>query len=83
MDDRTLIRTGTVGAVIAAICCATPVVVILLGAVGLSAWAAGADLVLIPVLLACLALVALGVVRRQRAKARCADGSVSTKGLQL
>ncbi len=37
MDDRKLLRTGIVGSVIAAICCFTPALVILMGAVGLSA----------------------------------------------
>ncbi|MBX9595843.1 MAG: mercury resistance system transport protein MerF [Roseomonas sp.] len=79
MNDRTLIRTGAIGAVIAAICCATPILAITLGAAGLSAWAAGADVVLIPILLAFLALVAVGLVRRQRAKACCAPGASTTK----
>ena len=35
--DRKLIATGVVGTVIAALCCFTPVLVVLLGAVGLSA----------------------------------------------
>lgn len=80
MDDRKLIRTGAVGAGIAAICCATPVLGLVLGAVGLSAWAAGADLVLIPVLIGCLALVAIGVLRLRRAKACCAEGATGTTG---
>ncbi len=36
MKDATLIRTGVVGAVIAAVCCATPLLVIVLGAIGLA-----------------------------------------------
>lgn len=80
MDDRKLVRTGAIGAGIAAICCATPVLGVLLGAVGLSAWAAGADLVLMPVLIACLALVAIGVLRLRRATACCADGTTGTTG---
>ncbi len=67
MDDRTLIRTGAVGAVLVALCCATPLLVLALAAIGLSAWAAKADYVLIPVLLACLAVVALGLYRKRRA----------------
>lgn len=50
MNDRTLVRTGTIGAIIAAICCATPVLVILLGAVGLSALTGYLDYVLLPAL---------------------------------
>lgn len=38
MNDRNLLRTGIIGTVIAAICCFTPVLVLLFAAVGLSAW---------------------------------------------
>ncbi len=38
MNDRTLLRTGVIGSVIAAICCFKPVLVLLFAAVGLSAW---------------------------------------------
>lgn len=43
MEDATVLKTGIVGTVIAAICCATPVLVIALGALGLSAWVSGLD----------------------------------------
>ena len=69
--DRTLITTGTVGAVIAAICCATPVLVILFGALGLTAWLAIADYVLIPALLICLVLVGVGYYLRRTAAQAC------------
>jgi mercuric ion transport protein len=61
MRDRTLITTGAIGAVLAAICCMTPLLV----AVGLTAWLARADYVLIPALILCLALVAFGLYRRR------------------
>jgi mercuric ion transport protein len=48
MKDETLIKTGAVGAVIAAVCCATPVLVVALGAVGLSALTGYLDYVLVP-----------------------------------
>jgi len=38
MNNRTLLKTGIIGTVIAALCCFTPVLVVLLGVVGLSAW---------------------------------------------
>jgi mercuric ion transport protein len=70
MKDRTLIRAGTVGAVVAAICCFTPVLVIALGAVGLSAWLGWADYALLPALALSLGLIAYGL-RRQRRAADC------------
>jgi mercuric ion transport protein len=65
IKDRILITTGTLGALLAAICCATPLLVVLLGAVGLTAWAAKADYVLIPALVICVALIGLGLYRRR------------------
>jgi mercuric ion transport protein len=65
VNDRSLIATGAIGALLAAICCATPVLAVLLGAIGLTAWLAKADYVLIPVLFLFLALLVLGLYRRR------------------
>jgi len=64
--DRKLIATGIVGTVIAALCCFTPVLVVLLGAVGLSAWLRWLDYVLLPALAFFVALTVYAVWRRQR-----------------
>lgn len=70
--DRTLITAGTVGAVIAAICCATPLLAVLFGVLGLTAWLSKADYVVIPALLICLGLVGIGLYRRRHvARASC------------
>lgn len=69
MNDSTLIKTGIVGAVIAAICCATPILVIALGAVGLSAITGYLDAVLLPVLALCIGMIALGVYKRRQGAA--------------
>ena len=66
MDDRTLLHTGIVGGVVAAVCCVTPVLVIALSALGLSAWLAWADYVLLPMLAFCLALAAFAFWRLRR-----------------
>jgi mercuric ion transport protein len=63
IKDRTLITIGALGALLAAICCATALLVVFLGVVGLTAWVANADYVLIPALTLCLALIALGLYR--------------------
>ncbi len=65
MQDRSLITTGIVGGVIAAICCATPLLAVVFGAVGLTAWLAKADYILIPALVICLGLIVLGLYRRR------------------
>ena len=66
MKDAGLIRTGIIGTVIAALCCFTPVLVILLGAVGLSALAGYLDLVLIPAMVFFIGLTAYALYRRSR-----------------
>ncbi len=55
---------GAVGALITALCCFTPLLVWLLPAIGLSAWLAGLDAVLFPLLAAFLAVMLFGAVGR-------------------
>jgi mercuric ion transport protein len=43
MNDRSLVTTGIIGAAFAAICCATPLLTVVLGSIGLTAWLAHAD----------------------------------------
>jgi len=50
MTDRLLITTGAIDAVLASICCATPLLAVVLGSIGLTAWLAKADYVVMPVL---------------------------------
>jgi len=69
MRDRPLITTGVVVGALAAICCATPLLAILFGAAGLTAWLAQADYVVIPALVLCVALIGFGLYC-QRAGAR-------------
>ncbi len=64
MNDRSLITAGAVGAALAAICCATPLLAVVLGGIGLTAWLAKADYVVLAVLILALALMGLGLYRR-------------------
>ena len=66
MEDATPIRTGIIGAVVAALCCFTPILVVLLGAVGLSALTGHLDVVLVPALVFFGGLIAYAVYRRDR-----------------
>ncbi len=66
MDAKKLQRTGIVGIVAAAVCCFTPLLVILLGAVGLSAAVAWLDLVLFPALAFFIALALFGYFKGRR-----------------
>ena len=71
MKDRALITAGAAGAVLAAICCAAPMLAVTLGTAGLTAWLANGAYVFIPVLLVCLALIGLRFLRRRTAAPRC------------
>lgn len=48
--DGKLLKIGIVGTIVAAICCFTPALVVLLGALGLSSLAGLLDVVLLPAL---------------------------------
>jgi mercuric ion transport protein len=80
MNDPALISTGAVGSVVAAICCATPIVAVVLGTFGLAAWLSIADYVLIPALPLFLSLLALGLYRRRAAAQACCDPASSNQG---
>ncbi len=66
MNENKLIKTGIVGTVIAALCCFTPVLVILFGAVGLAAVVGYLDYVLFPALAFFIALTIYAVWHRQQ-----------------
>ena len=57
-SNKKQMKTGILGTVVAALCCFTPVLVVLFGAIGLSAWLGWIDYVLFPALFASLGLVA-------------------------
>ncbi len=56
----TLFRAGLTGTAVTGLCCFTPALVVLLGMLGLSAWAGLLDYVLFPALAGFLALVFYG-----------------------
>jgi mercuric ion transport protein len=65
MSDRGLLATGIIGAAIAALCCFTPVLVILLGVMGLSALVGWLDYVLLPAMLVFVAVIVYALTRRR------------------
>ncbi|PNE12597.1 MAG: mercury transport protein [Beijerinckiaceae bacterium] len=65
MKDRALIAAGAVGVVLAAICCAAPLLAVTLATAGLTACLANGAYVLIPALLVCLGLIAYRLNRRR------------------
>lgn len=68
MNQKKLLKTGVVGTVIAALCCFTPVLVILFGAVGLAAVVGYLDYVLFPALAFFVLLTIYALWRRQHAQ---------------
>lgn len=65
-SDSRLLKMGVIGAVILALCCFTPVLVVLLGVVGLSAVLGWLDYVLLPALAFFIGLTIYAVWRRYR-----------------
>ncbi len=58
MKQKTLLKTGIIGSLVAVLCCATPVLVVILSAVGLAALTGYLDYVLMPALVVFLAITA-------------------------
>jgi len=73
MKTSTLLKTGTFGVIISALCCFTPVLVLIFGAVGLAAWVGYLDYVLMPALLFFFGLIIYAVNRKS--KASCAENA--------
>ncbi len=65
MTDQDLLKIGIIGTVIAAVCCFTPILVILLVTVGLSAVLGWLDFVLIPALLIFMGITAYAFWKRR------------------
>ena len=78
MDDRRLLRVGLVGALVAALCCFTPVLLVLLTTVGLSAVVGWLDLLLLPALAIFVVLVAYSLYRLRGANTQ--DGRLRNHG---
>lgn len=73
MKNSTLFKTGLIGSLVAALCCFTPVLVILLPALGLAAWVGYIDLVVLP-LLAGFVVLTVVAWRRMRHDVACGTG---------
>jgi len=67
MPNKTLFRTGLIGAILAIICCFTPVLVWLVAVVGLASLTPYLDGFIFTVLAICLLLMLVGWVRGRRA----------------
>lgn len=64
MGGKKAFNTGLVGAVIGALCCFTPLLVILFGFAGISAWLGWVDYILFPLMFASMGVVAYALYLR-------------------
>ena len=78
-NPKTLIRVGLIGTVLVALCCFTPILIVLLAAVGLSALTGYLDYVLLPALAALIGLTIYAVRRKRNAEACCAPTGTGEK----
>ena len=65
MTNQSMLKIGIIGTIVAAICCFTPALVLLLGAIGLSAVIGWLDVVLLPALAIFLAMTGYALWKRQ------------------
>jgi len=66
VQNTRLLKFGVVGTVIAALCCFTPVLVVLFGVVGLSAVVGMLDVILFPALAVFIGITVYALVKRAR-----------------
>ncbi len=69
MKNGATLKTGVIGTIVMALCCFTPVLVILVASVGLSAIVGYLDFVLFPALAFFIGLTLYAVWRRQKRRA--------------
>ena len=65
--DRLLV-IGIIGTAIAGICCFTPALIVVFGALGLSAWVMGLDMILLPTLALFIAITVFALWKRQNSQ---------------
>jgi len=73
-NPSTLLRVSVIGTVIVALCCFTPILVILLGAMGLAALTGYLDFVLLPALAMFTGLTFYALWRKKQYDALTNDG---------
>lgn len=69
--DSTLLKLGIGGTILAALCCFTPILLILLGVAGLGVLAGYLDYVLMPALVIFIGITIYAVQKRRHAEACC------------
>ncbi len=75
-NPKTLLRASVIGTVVVALCCFTPVLVVVFGAVGLAALTGYLDYVLFPALAFFIGLTCYALWRKKKYDACCKSSSV-------
>ena len=70
-NPKTLLRVSVIGTVLVALCCFTPILVVLLGTLGLAALTGYLDYVLLPALVFFIGLTCYAVWRKKKHDACC------------
>ena len=71
IKNSTLLRLGIGGSLIVALCCFTPILLVLLGVVGLGALTGYLDYVLLPALVIFVGIAVYALQKRRQAQACC------------
>ncbi len=74
-SNNRLLKVGIIGTITAALCCFTPILVVLLGVVGLSALTGYLDYVLLPALCIFVIIMIYAFVQKQRSAKECCEPS--------
>lgn len=67
MSNKKLLQVGVIGTIIAALCCFTPVLVVLFGALGLASLIGVVDYIVLPALAIFIAITVYALWKRQTA----------------
>tara|TARA_R100000935_G_scaffold442_3_gene1444 strand:+ start:8412 stop:8675 length:264 start_codon:yes stop_codon:yes gene_type:complete len=78
-NPKPLLRVSVIGTVLVALCCFTPILVILLGTVGLAGLTGYLDVVLLPALAFFIGLTIYAIWRKKQFDACCDNGSIKSR----
>ena len=66
MNDKKLLKTGLIGTAVMSVCCFTPILVVMFGLAGLTAFVGYLDPVLLPALGVFILMTIVALIRRKR-----------------
>lgn len=74
-SNNRLLKVGIIGTIVAVLCCFTPILVVLLGVVGLSALTGYLDYILLPALCIFIIVMIYALVQKLRSAKECCEPS--------